>query len=83
MFLELIEKIFGVLTSNTKADVSSSIISRSKKVKNATSPIEFKSKNVVMPNDKKEKEIQALYSEIRELQAKNREIASQKRLLTL
>ena len=83
MFLELIEKIFGVLTSNTKADVSSSIISRSKKVKNATSPIEFKSKNVVMPNDKKEEEIQALYSEIRELQAKNREIASQKRLLTL
>ena len=83
MFLELIEKIFGVLTSNTKADVNSSIISRSKKVKNATSPIEFKSKNVVMPNDKEEKEIQALYSEIRELQAKNREIADKKRLLTL
>ena len=83
MFLELIEKIFGVLTSNTKVDVSSSIISRSKKVKNATSPIEFKSKNVVMPNDKEEKEIQALYSEIREFQAKNREIADKKRLLTL
>ena len=83
MFSELIEKVFGILTSNTNKNVKSSSTRISNRVKNATSPLEFKSKNVVLPNNKTEKEIQNLYAEIRELQAQNKEKADKKRLLSL
>ena len=83
MFSKLVKKFLGVFTSETKTGVSSSTVHHGKRVKNATSPIEFKSKNIVMPNDKAEKEIQALYSEIRELQAQNRELANKRQLITL
>lgn len=83
MFTEFFEKFFGTLNLGTKSVKSSVSSKHVKSIKNATLPIELKSKNIVMPDNKTEKEIQTLYAEIRELQAQNREKINKNRFVCL
>ena len=74
--MEFILKIFKYIFGEKLEKHSLSKYYNDKKYSNtkySTSPIKFKNKNIVYPNNKTEKEIEALYSEIRELQAKNRD----------
>lgn len=82
--MRFIYKIFKDLCG-AKADVrcltNNNVSKKYSSTKYTSKPIEFKNKNIVYPDNKTEKEIKALYSEIRDLQAKNREKIEKNKLV--
>ena len=73
MFLKLLKAMFSkktVKNYNNERKLKRHVVQKSG---NMTSPIELNNKNVIIPDNKTEREIEELYSEIRDLQAINRE----------
>ena len=73
MFLKLLKAMFSkktVKNYNKERKLKRHVVQKSD---NMTSPIELNNKNVIIPDNKTEREIEELYSEIRDLQAINRE----------
>lgn len=71
----MLEKLYEKLLASLGLEFSqSSVVNSSKSVsrKYASKPIQLRSKNVVYPDNRLEKEIQNLYSEIREMQKTQR-----------
>lgn len=81
-FIDSVLSLLNLSVINDKQKISvNRKMNRYSTVKNATSPIEVNSQNVVYPDGRREREIEALYTEIRELQKQNREKAEKNRFL--